>query len=80
MLLSILSEKLSGFGPYLSLRKEVRTRNKTYPFISTSYFDQCLLCEVTCQSQKAYIAVIYRSLSQSCNEFDNFLFNIEKLL
>ena len=28
--------------------------------------------------QKAYIAVIYLSPSQSCNEFEDFLFNIEK--
>ena len=48
--------------------------------ISTSYFDQCLLCQVTCQNQKGYIAVIYRSPSQSCNEFEDFLFNLEKLV
>ena len=48
--------------------------------ISTSYFDQCLLCEVTCQTQKGYIAVIYCSPNQSCNEFEDFLFNLEKLI
>ena len=43
--------------------------NLALRIFSTSYFDQCLLCEVTCQNQKGYIAVIYRSPSQSCNEF-----------
>ena len=47
---------------------------------STSYFDQCLLCEVTCQNQKGYIAVIYHSQSQSSNEFEDFLFSLEKLI
>ena len=61
--------KRGGVCMYLSLR-----------IISTSYFDQCLLCEVTCQNQKAYIAVIYRAPSQSCNEFEDFLFNLEKLI
>ena len=54
--------------------------NLSLRIISTSYFDQCLLCEVTCQNQKAYIAVIYCSPSQSCNEFEDFLFNLEKLI
>ena len=47
--------------------------------ISTSYFDQCLLYKVTCQNQKGYVAVIYCSSSQSCNKFEDFLFNLEKL-
>ena len=48
-----------------------------------SYFDQCSLCEVTCQNDdlsKCYIAVIYCSPSQSCSEFEDFLFNLEKLI
>ena len=53
--------------------------NLSLRIISTSYFDQCLLCEVTCQNQKGYIAVIYHSPSQSCIEFEDFLFNLEKL-
>ena len=58
-----------GVCMYLSLR-----------IISTSYFDQCLICEVTCQNEKGYIAVIYCSPSQSCTEFEDFLFNLEKLI
>ena len=59
----------------------LREEKLSLRIISTSYFDQCLLCEVTCQNQKGYIAVIYviyRSPSQSCNEFEDFLFNLEK--
>ena len=55
-------------------------KNLSVRIISTSYFDQFLLCEVTCQNQKGYIAVIYRSPSQSCNEFEDFIFNLEKLI
>ena len=54
--------------------------NVSLRIISASYFDQCLLCEVTFQNQKGYIAVIYCSQSQSCNEFEDFLFNLEKLI
>ena len=36
--------------------------NLSLRIISTSYFDQCLLCEVSCQNQKGYNAVIYRSV------------------
>ena len=35
---------------------------------------------MTCQNEKGYIAVIYRSPSQSCSEFEDFLFNLEKLI
>ena len=59
----------------------VCTTRKTYLIIiSTSYFDQYLLCEVTCQNQKGYIVVIYHSSSQSCNEFEDFLSILEKLI
>ena len=51
--------------------------NLSLRIISTSYFDQCLLCEVTCQNQKCYIAVIYHSPGQSSNDF---LFNLKKLI
>ena len=54
--------------------------NLSLRIISTSYFDQCLLCEVTCQNEKGYIAVIYHSPSQSCSEFEDSLLNLEKLI
>ena len=43
--------------------------------ISFSYFDQRLLCKITCQNLKGY-----RSPCQSCNEFEDFLFNFGKLI
>ena len=61
----------------------LREENLSLRIISTSYFDQCLLREVTYQNQKGYITVIYViycSPSQSCNEFEDFLFNLEKLI
>ena len=54
--------------------------NLSLRIISTSYFDQFFLSEVTCQNEKDYIAVIYCSPSQSCSEFEDFLFNLEKLI
>ena len=54
--------------------------NLSLRIISTSYFDQCLLCEVTCQNEKGYIAVIYCPPSHSWSEFEDFLFNLEKLI
>ena len=53
--------------------------NLSLKIISTSYFDQCLLCEVTCQNQKGYVVVIYCSPNQLCNKLEDFLFNLEKL-
>ena len=35
---------------------------------------------MTCENQKSYIGVIYRSPSQSCNEIEDFLLNLEKLI
>ena len=51
--------------------------NLSLRIISTSYYNQYLLCEVTCQNQEGYIAVIYCSPGQSCNEFEDFLFNLK---
>ena len=35
---------------------------------------------LTIESKKGYIIVLYRSLSQTANEFHDFQFNFEKLL
>ena len=35
---------------------------------------------MTCQNEKGYTAVIYRSSSHSCSESEDFLFNLEKLI
>ena len=41
---------------------------------------ECLLCEVTVNNKKGYIAVLYRSPSQTNTVFNDFLWNFEKLL
>ena len=48
--------------------------------IETPYFSQCILCKLTIQNKIGYVAVVYRSPSQSVNEFDDFLLNYEKFL
>ena len=47
-----------------------------YSFLSV----QCALYEVTFQTQKGYIIVIYQSPSQSTVELDELLSNFESLL
>ena len=41
--------------------------------INAPFFFQCVLCEVTSQSQKGYVIVIYQSQSLLTVEFDEFL-------
>ena len=48
--------------------------------INLSYFEEALLLEMTYHNKKVIVSVIYRSPSQSINEFDSFLFNLEKLV
>ena len=62
-------------GVCLYYKENLSLRSINVPFLS-----QCVLCEVTLQSQKGYVIVIYRSPSQSTVEFDEFLSNFENLL
>ena len=41
---------------------------------------ECLVCEVTIQNTKGYVAAMYRSPSQSTSEFESFLSGLEDLL
>ena len=41
---------------------------------------ECLVCEVTIQNKKGYVAVMYRSPSQSSIEFESFLSGFEDIL
>ena len=43
-------------------------------------FNECIICEVSIQTNKGYVGVAYRSPSQDSFEFENFLSNIEKVL
>ena len=42
--------------------------------------DECLLCELSYKNKKYFIATLYRSPSQSREEFENFLDNFEVLI
>ena len=48
--------------------------------INLSYFEETLLLEMNYPNKKVIVPVIYRSPSQSINEFDSFLSNLEKLV
>ena len=52
----------------------------TLRLVDTPYIEQCILCEINIQNTTGYIAVTYRSPSQSSNEFEEFLVNFDKLL
>ena len=54
--------------------------NLTLQLVDTPYIEQCILCEINIQNITGYVAVIYRSPSQSSNEFEDFLVNFGKLL
>ena len=45
-----------------------------------SNLDECLLCELSCKNKKCFIATLYRSPSQSREEFEKFLSNFEVLI
>ena len=62
-------------GVYLYYKEQLSLRQ-----IETPYFSQCILYTLTIQNKVGYVAVIYRSPSQSVNEFDDFLLKFEKLL
>ena len=48
--------------------------------IETNYLSECLLCEVSINNKKGYVAVLYRSPSQNSLEFDNFILKFEMML
>ena len=48
--------------------------------INVNYLSECLLCEITFDNTKGYIAVLYRSPSQTSSTFNYFLLNFEKML
>ena len=56
------------------------SENLTLQLVDTPYIDQCILCEIKIQNTTGYIAVIYRSTSQSTNKFKEFLVNFDESL
>ena len=55
---------------------------ETLPFrnFSNSYLSECLTLEVTISNRKGYVITLYRSPSQTSDEFQSFISNLEKLL
>ena len=47
---------------------------------SNSYLSECLTLELTISNKKSYVATLYRSPSQTSDEFDSFISHLEKLL
>ena len=48
--------------------------------VETNYLSECLLCELSINNKKSYVAVLYRSPSQNSLEFDNFILKSEMML
>ena len=48
--------------------------------VNTPQLNEFLLCEVTLQNKKGYLAVVYRSPSQDSNEFEYFSSAFEEIL
>ena len=48
--------------------------------VDITSFPECLVCEVTIQNKKGYVAVMYRSPSQSSIEFESSLSGFEDML
>ena len=48
--------------------------------VNIASLTECLVCEAAIQNKKGYVAVVYRSHSQSTSEFESFLSGLEDLL
>ena len=48
--------------------------------VNITSLTECLVCEVTIQNKKGYVAAVYRFPSQSTSEFEYFLSDLEDLL
>ena len=51
-----------------------------FQLVETNYLSKCLLCEVSNNNEKGYVAVLHRSPSQNSLEFDNFILDFETML
>ena len=57
------------------VRESLPVRN-----LSNSCLSECLTLEVTISNKKGYVITLYRSPSQTSDEFQSFISNLEKLL
>ena len=63
-------------GVYIYFKESLSIRFLDVP----SNLDECLLCELSYKNKKCFIATLYRSPSQSREEFEKFLSNFEVLI
>ena len=48
--------------------------------LSNAYLQECLILEISINNKKGYVVSLYRSPSQTPDEFDSFINNFEKLI
>ena len=48
--------------------------------LPNSYFKECLILEVSINNKRSYAVSLYWSPSQTSNEFDSFITNLEKIV
>ena len=48
--------------------------------LSNSYLKECLILEVSINNKRGYVVSLYRSPSQTSDEFDSFITNLEKIV
>ena len=48
--------------------------------LSSAYLQECLILEISINNKKGYVVSLYRSPSQTPDEFDSFINNFEKLI
>ena len=65
--------KREGMYPYVRGSFPVRNCSK-------SYLNECLTLEVSVSNKKGYVITLYRSPSQTSDEFQSFISNLENLL
>ena len=65
--------KRGGVCAYV--RESLPVRN-----FSNSYLSECLTLEVTISNKEGYVVTLYRSPSQTSDDFQSFISNLEKLL
>ena len=62
-------------GVFIYVRESLPVRN-----FSNSYLSDCLTLEVTISNRKGFVITLYRSPSQTSDEFQSFISNLEKIL
>ena len=48
--------------------------------LPNSYLKECLILEVSINNKRDYVVSLYRSPSQTSDEFDSFITNLEKIV